>query len=76
MSAARAGTAGDAATAGRLARATVAVLCGGTSGEREVSLDSGREVLRAPDRLDLVHVFLSRDDHGDGRLHWCCPGGM
>jgi len=41
-----------ASTAQRLARSTVAVLSGGGSGEREVSLDSGREIQRALSAAD------------------------
>ena len=32
--------------------------------EIEAAYRARREALRAPDRLDLVHVFLSRDDRG------------
>jgi hypothetical protein len=33
--------------------------------EIEAAYRTRREALRSPDRLDLVHVFLSRDDHGE-----------
>ena len=63
---------GDAAE--RLCRATVAVLRGGTSGEREVSLDSGREVLRALGQVDGRGPARSMDVEIDANGRWCVEG--
>jgi D-alanine-D-alanine ligase len=58
--------------AGRLARATVAVLSGGGSGERQVSLDSGREIeraLAARDGRGPAHVVpIEIDARGQWRV--------
>jgi D-alanine-D-alanine ligase len=61
-------------SARRLARATVAVLAGGGSGEREVSLDSGREIVRALAVEDGRGPAQVRSIEIDARGRWNVRG--
>ncbi|HYI94608.1 MAG TPA: D-alanine--D-alanine ligase A, partial [Bryobacteraceae bacterium] len=45
----------------------VAVLCGGRSGEHEVSLRSAESIMKAlnPERYEIVRMFISKEGKWD-----------